>query len=63
MLVVATETFYYDGRLIRPNTELKVSDSVAKDLMVGEFVKEKTDSLPLNVETESTTKKSRTTKK
>ena len=66
MLVVATETFYHNGRLIRPNHTLEVSASVANDLMVGGFVKETTPS-PLNVETETliepTTKKSRTTKK
>jgi hypothetical protein len=57
MLVVATETFFYDGGLIRPNQKLEVSASVANDLMVGGFVKN-ANPQPLNVETDIKKKES-----
>lgn len=49
MLVIATETFYHDGRLVRPNQKIEVSKYVADNLLSGGFVRLMTPS-PLNVE-------------
>lgn len=49
MLVIATETFYHDGRLVRPNQKIEVSKYVADNLLTGGFVRLMTPP-PLNVE-------------
>ena len=49
MLVIATETFYHDGRLVRPNQKIEVSKYVADNLLSGGFVRLMTPP-PLNVE-------------
>lgn len=49
MLVIATETFFHDGGLIRPNQKIEVSKYVADNLLSGGFVRLMTPP-PLNVE-------------
>ena len=49
MLVIATETFYHNGRLVRPNQKIEVSKYVADNLLSGGFVRLMT-SPPLKVE-------------
>lgn len=49
MLVIATETFFHDGRLVRPNQKIEVSKYVADNLLSGGFVRLMTPP-PLNVE-------------
>ena len=57
MLVVATETFYHDGRLVRPNQKIEVSKYVADNLLSGGFVRLMTLP-PLNVEADLKKKES-----
>lgn len=57
MLVIATETFYHDGRLVRPNQRIEVSEYVAKSLLSGGFVRLMTPP-PLNVEADLKKKES-----
>ena len=57
MLVIATETFYHDGRLVRPNQKIEVSKYVADNLLTGGFVKLTTPP-PLNVEADLKKKES-----
>ena len=49
MLVIATETFYHDGCIVRTNQKIEVSKYVADNLLSGGFVRLITPP-PLNVE-------------
>ena len=57
MLVIATETFYHDGRLVRPNQKIEVSKYVADNLLSGGFVRLMTPP-PLNIEADLKKKES-----
>ena len=57
MLVIATDTFYHDGRLVRPNQKIEVSEYVAKSLLSGGFVSSMTPP-PLKVEADLIKKES-----